>query len=281
MLRFATADYSFPLLSWDQVLRLARDLGMTGIDLSLFQDRSQLKPAEVLADPSHAGAKARDAAHANGMVISDVFSIPGKDFVDLCPNHPDKEVRRSSRDYFQKLVDFAVSCESTHLTILPGVAFDSEGFEGSFACCTEELGWRLETAKKAGLEFAVEAHIGSIIADPARALRLVKSVSGLTLAFDLGHFIAQGYKQDETIPLVDYTSHVHARCASPGCLQAPLKANVIDFQDLVGRLTARNYRGWYAIEYVWIDWEHCNEVDNLSETILLRGVLEAAGRTAA
>ena len=24
------------------------------------------------------------------------------------------------------------------------------------------------------------------------------------------------------------------------------------------------------IEYVWIDWEHCNECDNLSETILFR-----------
>ena len=28
-------------------------------------------------------------------------------------------------------------------------------------------------------------------------------------------------------------------------------------------------------------WEHCNEVDNVSKTILLRGVLEAAARIAA
>ena len=124
--------------------------------------------------------------------------------------------------------------------------------------------------------FAVEAHIGSIIAEPKRAELLVKSVPGLTLTLDLGHFIAQGFQQAEANPLIDYTSHVHARCASPGRLQAPLKTNVIDFQDLVTRLTARDYPGWYAIEYVWIDWEHCNEVDNVSETVLLRGVLEAA-----
>ena len=43
-MRFATADYSFPLLSWEKALRLARDLEMDGIDLSLFQDRSQIKP---------------------------------------------------------------------------------------------------------------------------------------------------------------------------------------------------------------------------------------------
>ena len=30
------------------------------------------------------------------------------------------------------------------------------------------------------------------------------------------------------------------------------------------------YAGWLGIEYVWIDWEHCNECDNLSETILFR-----------
>ncbi len=34
--------------------------------------------------------------------------------------------------------------------------------------------------------------------------------------------------------------------------------------------------GWCAIEDMWIDWEHGNEVDSLSETILLPGVLEAA-----
>jgi hypothetical protein len=30
-----------------------------------------------------------------------------------------------------------------------------------------------------------------------------------------------------------------------------------------------------------IDWEHCNEVENVSETILLRGVPEAATQAAA
>jgi sugar phosphate isomerase/epimerase len=278
-MRFATADYSFPLLSWEKALRLASDLGMDGIDLSLFQERSQLKPDEALANPSVAGAKARSAVEANGLVVADVFGIPGKDFVELCPNHPDAEVRRASREYFLRLVDFAAACGAAHMTSLPGILF--EGFEGSFERCIEETGWRLETAARAGIVFAVEGHIGSIIADPKLAENLVRSVPGLTLTLDLGHFIAQGYAQGEANQLIDYASHVHARCASPGRLQAPLKANVIDFNDLVKRLAARNYPGWYAIEYVWVDWEHCNEVDNVSETILLRGVLEAAARAAA
>jgi sugar phosphate isomerase/epimerase len=281
MIRFATADYSFPLLSWEKSLRLAGDLEMEGIDISLFQGRSQLKPEEALANPSVAGAKARVAVEGNGLAVADVFGIPGQDFVELCPNHPDAGVRRASREYFRRLVDFAAACGAAHVSSLPGIVFDAEDFSVSFARCIEELGWRLEIAQKAGLEFAVEGHIGSIIADPKRAERLVQSVPGLTLTLDLGHLIAQGYKQAEANPLIGYTSHVHARCANPGRLQASLKENAIDFQDLVKRLAARGYSGWYAIEYVWIDWEHCNEVDNVSETILLRGVLEAAARAAA
>jgi hypothetical protein len=59
----------------------------------------------------------------------------------------------------------------------------------------------------------------------------------------------------------------------------PLKHNTIDFADLVKKLMSQAYSGWYAVEYVWIDWEHCNEVDNLSETILLRDLLLSIGRS--
>ena len=34
-----------------------------------------------------------------------------------------------------------------------------------------------------------------------------------------------------------------------------------------------DYQGYVAVEYVWVDWELCNEVDNLSETILMRDFL--------
>lgn len=281
MIRFATADYSFPLLSWEKSLRLAKDLGMEGIDISLFKDRSQLNLEEMLASPAAAGARAKAVVESNGLAIADVFGIPGKDFVEACPNHPDASVRRTSREFFSRLIDFTSACHATHLSSLPGIAFDSEDFGSSFSRCVEELRWRVDLARQAGIAFAVEGHTGSIIADPKLAKQLLESVPGLTLTLDLGHFIAQGYKQESANPLIEHTSHVHARCASPGRLQASLKTNSIDFHDLVTRLTAHGYRGWYAIEYVWIDWEHCNEVDNVSETILLRNVLEAAAKAAA
>jgi sugar phosphate isomerase/epimerase len=276
-IRLATADYSFPLLKWHKALRLAQDLGFAGIDLSLFEGRSHLKPAEVLALPRQAGVEARNAVHGAGLAVADIFGIPGTTFADLCPNHPELSVRQKARDYFQKILEFAVACESHHLSILPGVTFEDESFDLSLSRCAEELAWRCEKAADAKVEFSVEAHVGSIIQKPASAARLLAMAPALTLTLDLGHFVVQGIAQKEADQLLARASHVHMRCANPTRLQTSLQNNAIDFADLVKKLTAQAYSGWYAVEYVWIDWEHCNEVDNLSETILLRDLLQSIG----
>ena len=58
--------------------------------------------------------------------------------------------------------------------------------------------------------------------------------------------------------------------AAEGRLQASCKDNVIDYKRVVDALDEAGYSGYIGLEYVWIDWEHCNECDNLSETILYR-----------
>lgn len=56
-----------------------------------------------------------------------------------------------------------------------------------------------------------------------------------------------------------------------------MKKNEIDFAPILKKMTEFRYPGWLGLEYVWVDWEHCNEVDNLSETILLRDHLRRGG----
>jgi len=41
------------------------------------------------------------------------------------------------------------------------------------------------------------------------------------------------------------------------------KYNVIDYGRVLQVMAATGYAGYVGVEYVWIDWEHCNEVDNL------------------
>ncbi len=117
--------------------------------------------------------------------------------------------------------------------------------------------------------------MGSIAPRPRQALRLVESVPGLTLTLDYTHFTRCGLADRQIEPLVPHASHFHVRGARKGRLQAPLKDNTIDYDRVLQVLRGCGYRGYLGIEYVWIDWEHCNEVDNLSETILWRDFFRA------
>ena len=52
------------------------------------------------------------------------------------------------------------------------------------------------------------------------------------------------------------------------------KENAIDYGRVLDVMQQVGvFAGYVGVEYVWIDWEHCNEVDNLSETILLRDLI--------
>ena len=79
-----------------------------------------------------------------------------------------------------------------------------------------------------------------------------------------------GLLDREIEPLVQRASHFHVRGGRKGRLQERFSHNTIDYQRVAKVMQKTGYRGWLGIEYVWIDWEHCNECDNVSETVQFR-----------
>ena len=195
------------------------------------------------------------------------------DFVPFAINHPEAARRRKARDWFLKTLDYASACGSKHVTSLPGVAFEKKKPAESWCRSCEELAWRVERAKEQKITFSVEAHVGSIAPTPKSAGRLVKDVPGLTLTLDYTHFTRIGIPDRAIEPLVKYASHFHARGARRGRLQVAFPQNTIDYARVLRAMKRTGYTGYVGVEYVWIDWEHCNEVDNLSETIQMRDFL--------
>ena len=151
-----------------------------------------------------------------------------------------------------------------------GVTFDGEPRSESLGRACDELAWRVEVAQTSGVTFAIEAHVGSIVSRPRAALALLEKVPGLTLTLDYTHFTKLGIPDAEIEPLLSHATHFHARGARKGRLQTSFGSNSIDYGRIARRLQKTDYRGFIGIEYVWIDWEHCNEVDNLSEIVLFR-----------
>jgi sugar phosphate isomerase/epimerase len=278
-LNLSCADFSFPLLSHDAAVQVIALLGCRGVDIGLFSGRSHLRPEKELRNPARNGAILGRRLAREGLIAADIFLQLHENFRDYAVNHPDAARRKFARRQFLRTLDYAAAAGSEHITILPGVIFETESRAQSLDRAADELSWRVEQAAARKLTVGVEPHLGSITDTPERARQLAALVPGLGFTLDYAHFTRAGIPDSRIEPLAARATHFHARCARKGRLQSSLKENTIDFGRALTALNNHRFKGWIALEYVWIDWEHCNEVDILSETIQLGERLSAAARS--
>ena len=271
--KLACADFTFPLLSHESSIGLIGMLELDGVDIGLFENRSHLWPSREFKNVTRSARALARKVGDRGLRVADVFLQMDEDFVPYAINHPQARRRRKARDWFEKTLAYACEAGCPHVTCLPGVYFDGEPRAESWQRCLDELAWRLERAQEQGIRFSVEAHLGSIAPTPKSALRLVESVPGLTLTLDYTHFTRRGVPDSEVEPLVAYASHFHVRGARRGRLQCSFRDSTIDYRRVLRAMKKTGYDGYLGVEYVWTDWEHCNEVDNVSETVLFRDFL--------
>ena len=273
-MKLSCADFTFPLLPHEDVLALSRLLGLDGVDLGVFSGRSHWTPEMILPDVPLAAERMKSSLDRHGLVASDVFLHTGAEPARRAANDPDPSIRQANRETFHGILDFAVRLGAKHLTGLPGVWHEGIDKNTDWALAADEARWRKAEAAGAGVEYAVEPHVGSLTPDPASASRFAQD-TGVTLTLDYGHFVYQGMAPEAADCLLPHTSHFHARGGAKGQLQSTMKDNIIDFTAIHGALQKRGYPGWICLEYVWVDWEGCNRTDNVSETILLRDLLRA------
>ena len=268
--KLACADFTFPLLPHRQVLQLIAMLGFEGVDIGLFEERSHLWPSREFADAARSAQELKRTLDDVGLKPADIFLQMAPEFTAYAINHPEASRRQKARDWFLRSLEYANACGCSHVTTLPGVHFDGETLGNSFARSVDELHWRVEQACRQKIVFGVEAHVGSLVTTPWQAETLALAVPGLTLTLDYTHFTRAGLPDSDIEPLLRYASHFHVRGAREGRLQTSFTANTIDYARVESAMKEAGYTGWIGIEYVWIDWERCNECDNLSETILYR-----------
>jgi len=245
-------------------------LGFEGVDIGLFEERSHLWPSREFQDVEASSRQLKRKLDDQGLQAADLFLQMDNEFAPYAVNQPEAARRQKARDWFLQTLDYAAHCDCRHVTALPGVHFEEESYEVSFARAVDELQWRVDQARRYDIVFGVEAHVGSLVSDPVSAERLVQQVTGLTLTLDYTHFTRLGMPDSAIEPLLKYAGHFHVRGARRDRLQESFSRSTIDYGRVYQAMKAAGYTGWIGIEYVWIDWEHCNECDNLSETIQFR-----------
>ena len=275
-LKFACADYTFPLLTHEKVLSLIAMLDCQGVDIGLFSGRSHLTPESEFQRISHRAKALKSQLEDRGLVASDVYLQLSADFSVYAINHPEEKRRQYARESFLKLIEYANELGANHITCIPGMYFSEEASEASIERCYEELKWRLDRSGKSKITFAIEVHIGCPFINPLDTAALINAVPGLSLTLDYTHFIHEGFTQREVDPFLINASHFHARGGKKDRLQTLMADNIIDYKSIAENLKTLKYNGWIGLEYIWTDWARCNEVDTLSETIQLRDIIKAA-----
>lgn len=278
-IRLSCGDHSFGLLPLEHAVRLIGMLDLDGMDIvASGGGNAHVRPEDVREDVKGCAATLRSELDAAGLEPADLFLIPWIDFETLAPNHPDAEVRAAWRELFADMVELAAGVGAPGITTLPGVDWPGETHDDSLRRAAEALSWGAERAAGAGLRCSIEPHVGSVCATPEATLELVTLASGVELTLDYSHFVAQGMNPERVHPLLPHARHVHARGARPDRLQCTLERSTIDYGEIVDLLRDGDYEGYVTIEYLWADWQHMNECDTLSETIVLRDRLRSYAR---
>lgn len=275
-MRFATASYSFPLVSLEQAARIASTLGFAYLDVGAWEIPANLVREEIVANPRAVADRLRRISHTEQIAFSDFFPTFGAGRTGSPVNTRDPQEHAANDRSFTAFVELCRSAGIPGMTLLPGLAWPDLEPEESMELSARVLRRYVQKAAAAGLRLGIEAHLESVVEDPLRARQLLENVPGLTLTMDYAHFVAGGYSIGDAHALLPYTGHVQARQGAPGKLQAVRDEGTIDFVDVMRRLKVQGYTGFIAVEYVWQEWRDNNRVDVISETLLLREALQAA-----
>jgi len=268
-LKLACADFTFPILPHRQVLQLISMLGLKGVDIGLFEDRSHLQPSSEFKNVNRSARSLRRKLEYNGLVAADIFLQLALDYQSRAVNNPRPAIRRKARDAFLKVLDYAAECKGKHITALPGAFFKGDSARDSTARAVEELAWRVEQARAYRIAFAVEPHIGSLASTPTRAIKLVQAVPGLSLTLDYGHFVPRGFAAKKVHPLIQYASHFHARGTTGKSGSASLADNTLDWKRVFKTMDETGYKGWIELEFGG---------NNLTDTVQFRDYFRALAK---
>ncbi len=221
---------------------------------------------ETLATGRDECARIGELGASKGVAFTDFVAA-----VVHLPGMTDR-ARSDALETFRRFVDHASSMRIAGVTVLPGF-YDTE-WEEAFDLVAAELRGYVEAGSEGGLQVSIEPHVESVTDSPARTLRMLDEVPGLTLTLDYSHFIHGGYAQAEIEILDQHARHMHVRQAALGQLAAPVNDGTIDYRRVLAHLQELGYTGALTTEYVPSPWYGQDAVDTVLENGLIKAHIE-------
>ncbi|MFW5784390.1 MAG: sugar phosphate isomerase/epimerase family protein [Spirochaetota bacterium] len=235
-------------LSLDEALDRIADLGFAEIDLLAAHGWAHVSPRDLVDDFAATSAEIRTSLESRGLAIAALnvaFSGPlyGRSEDDVARRHDEGLAVVNLMEAFDVDVAAVQPGGRPH-----GIA-DATLIEDAAASWAELTALAAEKSRT----LALELHTGSPFDSPDAARALINRVPETRFAFDPSHLVGQGIDLHQVAWLLDRAAHVHLRDAESGRVQVRFGRGTVDFDWILEHLSARNYDGFVAVEYLDTD----------------------------
>jgi sugar phosphate isomerase/epimerase len=219
----------------DVALKVIADMGYRWVDLSALSWAPHISMPDLMKDFD------KEAERIEGLLATCKLRVSNLTF-DAIETKPFDEYE----EQWRALVRLAARLDARLINIMaPSAKCDR-------ADQIEKLRVLQKIASESNVGFTIETHCNQITELPADAKWACEQVPGMGLTLDPSHYYAgpnQGKPFDELYPLTMGTGF-RAGGMSWKTIQSPWGTGPIDFDEIVRKLEAGGYDGFYVAEYI-------------------------------
>jgi len=268
MINLSCHSENFGVLPPEGTFSFISRLGFRSIDLA---SRSLAPQESIVADPEGLAAYFRGLSEAYKLKLDELFlgavEVSGVAVEPACGNG-----RLNEKAYlvFNSICVFAKSAGFQSRMGSPGSEVPALGYDPSFDNAAELHRKMAKIAADKGLSYHVEPSRASPLNVPQKAIEMAQATPGLRYTLDFLHYHVHSIPQDESMKLIPFAGHIHARQAKAGTGKCRFEEGEIDYDPIVKRLSELNWAGGIAMEF-WNNPEHeAAGINPVEQNILMK-----------
>ncbi|NHN32166.1 sugar phosphate isomerase/epimerase family protein [Paenibacillus agricola] len=252
----------------DEIFAFIQKLGYAYIDVDSV---GTIPQHVVLANPQKAAQLTKELSEKHELQLAEYFlGAVAVDGASVDNSQTDPVRRAAMYGNFARICSYAQLAGFRSIMGAAGTLNKQIGFDRSFETAAATLSQLVIIAAEHGISFHVEPSRASLLNVPSKAIEMAQAVDGLKYTLDFLHFQVNGYSQDETMDLLKYTGHMHARQAAVGWAKCPFEHGEIDFDSIIKRLRGLKWDGIIAMEFWNGPDEDAAGMNAVEQTILMR-----------
>lgn len=271
-LNFSCHSENFGKRPAEETFALIRELGFTHIDVA---SRSLMPQAEILSDWLGCAAELKALSIRHNLLLSELFlsavEVEGR---PLSPSQPEAVKSSAFLKNFETICRFAKAAGFESIMGAAGSRIDILGEEGSFENAAAVLSRQVSIAGEYDLSFHVEPSRTSLFHTPKKALSMISVVPGLRYTLDFLHFHVQGIPLEESMELIPFAGHMHARQATFPTGKCDFVSGGIDYDRIMGTMARYGWKGTIAMEFWNGERENADGIDPIEQNIIMRYALK-------